>query len=68
MHEAHGEVDAGAHVVSGEAAHEGVEFGGCRADAEEKGDGRAKGDKSGDRHGFNWRKMARGIFEKYEDY
>merc|ERR1712230_204240 len=30
LHEAHGEVDAGAHEV--------VEFGGCRADAEEEGD------------------------------
>lgn len=38
MHEAHGEVDAGSHVVGGEAAHEGVEFGGRRADAEEEGD------------------------------
>ena len=33
LHEAHGEVDAGAHVVGGEAAHEGVEFGGRGADA-----------------------------------
>lgn len=38
MNEAHGEVDTGAHVVSCEAAHEGVEFSGRGTDAEEEGD------------------------------
>lgn len=38
MRDTHDEIDAGAHIVRGETSHEGVEFRGCRTDAEEERD------------------------------
>jgi len=38
LDDTHSQVNPGTHVIGSEAAHEGVELGGRRADAQEQGD------------------------------